>query len=370
MERREFLAATTAALAMPAWKAVASAAAVERHLIYAATPGIRNYMSYGGIGVLVFDASDGHKMVKRIPTWPEPANGQEAENVKGVAANAKMGRLYVSTTKRIGCIDLSTEKMVWDQTYEGGCDRIALSPDGRTIYAPSFEGPHWTVIDAISGKAITKIVLDSGAHNTIYSPTGARVYMAGLRSPLLAIADTRTNKVVNNVGPFGNSIRPFTINGSETLCFVNVNQLLGFEVGDIKTGKKLHRVVIEGYQQGPVDRHGCPSHGIALTPDERELWVADGHNKMIHVFDNTVMPPKQVASLPVRDQPGWLTFSIDGRLAYPSTGEVFDVKTHKVIATFTDEVGRRVGCEKLVEIVTEAGKPVRAGDQFGIGGKR
>jgi len=157
MERREFLAATTAALAMPAWKAVASAAAVERHLIYAATPGIRNYMSYGGIGVLVFDASDGHKMVKRIPTWPEPANGQEAENVKGVAANAKTGRLYVSTTKRIGCIDLSTEKMVWDQTYEGGCDRIALSPDGRTIYAPSFEGPHWTVIDAISGKAITTL---------------------------------------------------------------------------------------------------------------------------------------------------------------------------------------------------------------------
>ena len=54
--------------------------AVKRsgRFLYAATPGIRNYMSYGGIGVLVFDASDGHKMVKRIPTWPEPANGQEA----------------------------------------------------------------------------------------------------------------------------------------------------------------------------------------------------------------------------------------------------------------------------------------------------
>ena len=107
-----------------------------------------------------------------------------------------------------------------------------------------------------------------------------------------------------------------------------------------------------------------------LTPDERELWIADGHNKMLHVFDNTVMPPKQIASLPVRDQPGWITFSIDGRFVYPSTGEVFDAKTRKVIATFTDEVGRRVGSEKLVEIVTDGGKPIRAGDQFGIGGRK
>jgi len=29
----------------------------------------------------------------------------------------------------------------------------------------------------------------------------------------------------------------------------------------------------------PAKRHGCPSHGIALTPDETELWVADGPHK-------------------------------------------------------------------------------------------
>src|SRR5205085_157655 len=112
------------------------------------------YFSYGGIGVLVYDASDGHKFVKRIPTWTAPAKEDEAENVKGVAASAKTGRLYVSTTKRIGCIDLDSEKMVWDTEYPGGVDRLALSPDGRTIYAPSFEGPHWTVIDALSGRVI------------------------------------------------------------------------------------------------------------------------------------------------------------------------------------------------------------------------
>ena len=38
------------------------------------------------------------------------------------------------------------------------------------------------------------------------------------------------------------------------------------------------------------------------------------------------MPPKQVASIELRDQPGWITFSLDGRYAYPSTGEVIDTR--------------------------------------------
>ena len=76
-----------------------------------------------------------------------------------------------------------------------------------------------------------------------------------------------------------------------------------------------------------MKRHGCPSHGIGLTPDEREIWLTDGANSRLHVFDNTVAPPRQVASLVVRDQPGWITFSMNGRHAYPSTGEIIDIAT-------------------------------------------
>jgi hypothetical protein len=79
------------------------------------------------------------------------------------------------------------------------------------------------------------------------------------------------------------------------------------------------------------------------------------------------MPPKQVASIKLREQPGWVTFSLDGRHAYPSTGEVIDVKTKKIVAALADERGREVHSEKMVEIVFKDGLPVRAGDQFGLG---
>lgn len=347
--------------------AAGESTARERRLLYVAVPGIRNYLEHGGHGLLVFDIDDGHRFIKRIKTAGLDATGKPV-NVKGIVASAATGRVWISTTQTLTSIDIATEKIVWERSYEGGCDRMALSPDGRTIYLPSFEKDHWHVVDALTGDVIKRLEPKSGAHNTVFGPSGKRVYLAGLKSPFLNIAETKNHSLITPVGPFSNSIRPLTVNSSETLCFVNVNGLLGFEIGDLRTGKMLHRVEVEGFKQGPVKRHGCPSHGVALTPDEKEVWVCDAFNQRLHVFDATVMPPKQVASIELhREQPGWVTFSIDGRYAYPSTGEVIDVRTRKIIAGLKDEHGVDVHSEKLLEIDFRDGRPVRAGDQFGIG---
>lgn len=371
MHRREFLETTALAAGgvLAAALPLAAAAQADGRFLYVATPGIRNYVDYGGIGVLVYDMDHGHRLVRRFPTF-DLADGEPPENVKGIAASARTGRLYVTTHKRLGAFDLLTDRRLWVREYPGGCDRLAISPDGRALYVPSFEGPHWHVVNARTGDVITTIVTNSGAHNTVYGADGRRVYLAGLKSPTLTVADARRHRAAGTVGPFGNVIRPFTIDGAQARCYVNVNDLLGFEVGDLRTGRMLHRVEVEGYQKGPVKRHGCPSHGIGLTPDEKQLWLSDGANSAMHVFDATVMPPKQVASIALRDQPGWVTFSLDGAYAYPSTGEVIDTATRQIVATLADEKGGAVQSEKVVEIARAGGRPVRSGDQFGIGRRR
>jgi DNA-binding beta-propeller fold protein YncE len=342
--------------------------ATEQHLLYVANPGTRNYQEYGGVGILVFDIDNGYQFVRRIPTWNLP-DGGEAENVKGIAASAKTGRVYVTSLTRMIAIDAVTGATIWDKKYDGGCDRMAISPDGKTLYVPQLEGPMWNVVDAATGDVIKTIETKSGSHNTIYAADGKHVYLAGLRSPSLSVADTKKHTVTSTVGPFDNMIRPFTVNGKGTLVFVNVNGLLGFEVGDLRTGKKLHHVEVEGYQKGQVKRHGCPSHGIALTPDEKELWLADCANSAIHVFDATVMPPKQMTSIQARDCVGWVSFSMDGRAAYSSTGEIIDVATKKIVAALQDETGRQVQSEKMLDLTIANGKVIRAGNQFGVGMK-
>ncbi len=308
-------------------------------------------------------AADSHGAGKTVTGAAKP------RNVKGVVASAATKKLHFTTPEALYCVDLVSEKTDWGKELPQGCDRLAATPDGKTLFVPSFEKDIWNVVDAATGKVTADIETKSGAHNTVCGLDGKRAYMAGLKSPFLFVADTKTNKVIDKVGPFAAAIRPFTINGTQTLCFVNVNELLGFEVGDLKTGKKLHRVEVPDVKKGVVKRHGCPSHGIGLTPDEKEVWVVDAFNERVHVFDATAMPPKYAASVKLREQPGWVTFSLDGKYAYPSTGEVIDTGTKKIVATLADEKGGPVHSEKMVEIHFRDGVPVAAGDQFGIGRK-
>jgi len=65
-----------------------------------------------------------------------------------------------------------------------------------------------------------------------------------------------------------------------------------------------------------------------------------------------------------------IPLSIDGRLAYPSTGDVIDVRTKQIVRTLQDEHGVNAQSEKLLEIDFANGTPVIAGDQFGKGKKR
>mgnify|MGYP002622775470 CR=1 FL=1 len=340
--------------------------AAQRRLLYVATPGIRDYLEYGGHGLVVFDIDAGHKFVKRIPTGGLDADGKPI-NVKGICASEKTRLIHISTKASLMCLDMVSEELLWEREYDKGCDRMALSPDGEIIYQPSYEENQWYVLDAETGDEMARITPDSRAHNTVYGLDGSRCYLAGLGSPLLSVADTSSHSIAHTVGPFSHNIRPFTVNGRQTLVFVCINECLGFEIGDIVTGKKLHRVEVRGFERGPVKRHGCPSHGIGLTPDEREIWVCDAHNQQMHIFDATAMPPRQVASIACRDEPGWITFSNDGTLAYPSSGDVIDVKTRRVIAQLTDEEGRAVGSEKMLEIDWEGDRPLQAGNQFGVG---
>ena len=59
---------------------------VQRRL-YVAEPGIRNYLEYGGHGLLVFDIDHDHRFIERIATAGLDEKGVPI-NVKGICASA------------------------------------------------------------------------------------------------------------------------------------------------------------------------------------------------------------------------------------------------------------------------------------------
>jgi DNA-binding beta-propeller fold protein YncE len=318
----------------------------------------------------VFDIDNNHERVKTL-RLPGSYN-----RIWGAVAHAESQRLYISYHSRADgrfdagmlSYDLVKEEVVWRRSYRPWVDSPDITPDGKTIYLPSgevrVEGDFWFVIDAATGDVTDTIKVHPGAHNTIVGPETQNVYMGSVRYPYLVVADSTTNKVIREIGPFRSGVRPFTVNRAETLAFVNVSNFLGFEVGDIATGERLYTVPVEGFRErdfkGPLD---VQSHGIALSPDETEVWIADNGNKHLHIFDVTGLPeraPVYLESIELPGRPNWLAFSRDGCYAYESSGHVIDAETREIVA--------KTSYSKIrLQIDFLDGVPAEAYSRYGLG---
>ncbi|HEV2582322.1 MAG TPA: hypothetical protein VGT44_15815 [Ktedonobacteraceae bacterium] len=334
----------------------------------------------------VYDMDHGQALVQRValPTFA---------GVRGVVASPVTHMLYVSyggdsgdsgTGGSLLKYDLLTQRIVWQRTYAHGIDSMAITPDGKTIYMPDGElssDGRWYIVDAGSGNETGFIDAGTGPHNTLVSLNGKHVYLGGRHTPYLTVVDTATNQVIQEIGPLkGDGVRPFTINGRETLAYMSTTGFLGFQVGDIQTGKILYTVPIQGFSwdgSGATD----PSHGISLSPDEKELYVIDWANSYVHVFDVSHVPasaPRQVADIRLtrsmrhNESPcaydcladGWLQHSADGRFVYVGDeGDVIDTASRQVVANLDTLYNTR----KMLEIDWRLGVPVFTTSRQGMG---
>lgn len=124
----------------------------------------------------------------------------------------------------------------------------------------------------------------------------------------------------------------------------------------------------------------CPAFGEE-GPGTSEVWFLDDEWGYLYVYDaapQPASPPKHLATVPLfkdvrlpyyraaQDIKGggdgywrWLTFSIDGRWAYPANGAVVDAES-RALTTMTITAG-----EKQVEVGFSKGVPVIVGGQNG-----
>ena len=188
---------------------------------------------------------------------------------------------------------------------------------------------------------------------------------------LLQIADVETAKVVRTI-QFPENVRVQALNKDSSKIYVNQNNFLGYMVADTKTGKILQTVEVTSvdwrsvWNKTPRPRvsHGCPSHGIALTPDGKEVWIPDALFKKIRIFSNTDSP-KEIATIDTPDNVYWIMFGLDGKLVYASSGDIIDPVTRKVVATTKSEWGTKMFSEKMLDMIFVDGRLQRVANQFG-----
>ena len=351
----------------------------DRRLVYVALPGgsaggqFNSEMN--GTGIVVLDVDNHFDFVKRIPTWNVAAS-TSPEEVSGVAASPATNMFYVATRGRLGAFDLGTDQKIWENSYDGPCcERPELTPDGLTLVVGSDLKDFWYVIDARTGSLKGKIQAPKSnfAHNMALSADGKTVFMAP-NGVTMTVGDVPTMKAIRTI-TFSDHVRPFVINHDATRVYANLNNLLGFEIADVKTGEVIKRIEApaEMWKAKWADTnqrfygHGCPSHGIAMTPDESEIWVVDNINYGVLVYDNTGQWPVLKMTFPTTASADWITMGLNGQYAFLSSADVVDVKTHKLVGQMRDEYGKPMHSEKYLELAFSNGKLVQAESQFGEG---
>lgn len=336
--------------------------------------------------IFVYDIDHGHRLISHLGL-------PGITGIRGVAASPRTHTLYISyggyrspgSRGSLLAYDLQSNRVLWRKRYTIGVDSMAVNGSGSRIYMPDGElsaDGTWSVIDAGTGAIVGRIDGGRGPHNTIVGLSGRNVYLGGHNYPYLDVASARTDRVTRRIGPLRGGVRPFTINGNETRAYTTATGFLGFQVSSIKTGHVLYTA---GF--GPhfayhpnASSPTAPSHGISLSPDQRELWVIDSPHSYVHVFNVSIpgRAPRRTADIRLAHpltgeeqgctadclREGWLLHSRSGCFVYVGdSGDVISTVTRRPVAFLPALRNTR----QFLEIDWRKGRPVSTTTRSGLG---
>ena len=252
----------------------------------------------------VFDIANGHKWVRSIPL---PAG---IFNARGLTVNASTDRLYVSffntATQHsqpggLLAMDLNTDKVLWVKATprrssprpidsrlrptarRSTCRRAKAA---RTLRRGSSSTRRPGIQRGGSTSFPTRTTRSSASTAAGRSSRGRSTRRSRrtccTRSEWSTRQRTRSSA---RVGPFRDVVRPFTVTGDSKFMFATLNNFVGFQVANVQTGKVIFTVPVPGVTQPNTTGPETPCHGIAITPDEKLLFIVDRVSGGLQVFD-------------------------------------------------------------------------------------
>jgi YVTN family beta-propeller protein len=333
------------------------------------------WISMGAVVVIALAALGYAWIINQRETGMETAVGQIPQVNYTYVANAADGT--------VSAVDLVNEQVVWTlKIGERAAHGIAASPDAGIVYAGDAAARELVVIDAGQQAVIKRIPLSTAVHGIDISPDGRTLWVGGAldNDPIkgtLTVIDTTSLTIEDVISPGLGSASHFTFtpDGGEVwiaststnlvwIVDTNTRQvaaavplalpvaaqrpLPGDDWGEYLAERQiigLNEVAISpdgrrAYAVGPTTSElfvidvasrqvlnhvtaGERAHGVSVSPDGREVWVADWAG-VVNVFDAQSL--EQLASIPVADPGGravqganHVAFSADGARIYVSS---------------------------------------------------
>jgi YVTN family beta-propeller protein len=261
-------------------------------------------VSLSGMPNLPIITGDGKQVWVAI--WAE---GDPSQN-KDLEPGADVKRGAAPPVGAIDIVDTTTLEKVKTIPMKAAMHDMVLTSDGKYMVAGSPKGKFISVIDLKTEQPVWEVNFD---------PAG--LTPSAMAGGVLTLTAER--------GP----------GGAPGRIFAELEGLNGFSVVDFEKRKEVTRV------QLPIPPKVNYTHGTAISPDGKSLWVCSGGSNYVFIYSlpdlklqtQVYMPEVDVAGrLGKGADPHWVTFTPDGKKAYIPMAAlgvvaVVDAKNFKVV---------------------------------------
>jgi YVTN family beta-propeller protein len=257
----------------------------------------------------------------------------------GTAAAAQDGTLVVANRAggSVSLIDLPTGYEVARLPIGPTIPHeAAVSPDGQYAltgeYGPnSAPGRHIVLIDIVNARIVGRIDLgpDSRPHTALFHPDGRHAVATMQDSDRIALVDLVTMEVVRTYPTGGREGHMVRLSPDGSRAYVTSRGARG----------TLSAIFLDEDRPPVVIDTGAGAEGISVSPDGREVWVANRDLETISVVDTERLAV--VATVSSRPYAGRVEIGPNGKAVAPNGGgggepvpqflRVFDVASRAVL---------------------------------------
>jgi YVTN family beta-propeller protein len=195
---------------------------------------------------------------------------------------------------------------------------LAMSPDGRTLYAVQVLGEALVALD-VEGRAVRKkVTLPAEPYSVTLSKDGGTVFVSLWGGAKLLMFDAAGLAPIAEV-PVGEHPNAMQLSADGARLFVACASTNAVWVVDLASRTAKEQISVSLYPEAPV---GTTPNALALSPDGKTLLVANADNNTVAVVDVETPGRSEVEGfVPTGWYPTAVRFSRDGSTFYVANGK-------------------------------------------------
>jgi sugar lactone lactonase YvrE len=158
---------------------------------------------------------------------------------------------------------------------------LAISPDGRTLYAAHVFGESLAAVDVETGKVVARAKLPAEAYATLVSPDGRTVFVSVWGASRVALFEPVTLRPLGEIA-VGEHPNAMALSRDGARLFVACANTNAVWAVDLASRKAVEQI---GVALRPEALPGVTPNALAVSPEGDTLLVANADNNAVAVVD-------------------------------------------------------------------------------------